>query len=389
MQHGCYQNSDGAGEMCTPGYDSVDNARFVWLLTSPVKDIDCSTRLLNGILVSMKLSAIQRQVIYAVTLNANLSVAEVARMLDLREHVVRRTLDLLFEAKVFLRRSIWLNPHRLGLQHHVAHLELPLSAISDRKKFIELMCKQEEVSAMVELGAEAQFELRLLTRDTHHLASFFENLALNFPHPFRVTRCLTTLEMEYSGPHEPGRPPPSIRPLRFGHLSEFSELERIDETDHMVLSALANREFLNLSNIGRILGMPGATLQYRIRRLEAKGVISGHFYVMDPKVFEDLPVALQIRSRSLSFSEKEALKKFAYRHPRVSWVGFFLGEQSAELYTLVRNFEEVQGVLAELANQFRNVLDSVHMTPQLSFWKFSTYPFTRYESLTGKTAGGY
>ena len=334
----------------------------------------------------MKLTEIQRKILYAVTLNAGTSVAELARMLKLRDYVVRRALDAFFDAKIFLRRSSWINTHLIGLDYHVVHIELPLASMGARKDFLELVASTEEAAAVIELSSEAQFELRLLTRDSVHLSQFFESLVDRFKHPLRVVKCRTTLEMEYSGPSEPGSSSHPWRSLRLGPLPEASTPVAVDATDHTVLSSLANEHYLNLQQLSRIIEMPAATLQYRIARLEAAGVISGHFYVMDPKVFHDMPVGLQVRSRALSHREKERLKSFANRHPKISWIGFFLGDQSAEIYTLVQDFDEAQSVVDDLSTSFKDVIDAVHMTPQISFSKYSTYPYRKLATLLGPAA---
>lgn len=331
----------------------------------------------------MRLSETQRRILYALTLNANAAISDIARMLDLRDHIVRRAVELFFESKVFLRRSTWVNPFQLGLDHHVVHLELPLQSIQARDLFLKLLGDVEETGAVVELGAEAQFELRLITRGPSHLSQFFERLSDSFPHPFKVLRCLTTLELEYSGPSEAGLSH-LWRPLRVGPIASQPHPQQLDETDHRVLSALANLNYLNLKQLSRLVDIPPTTLQYRVARLEASGVISGHFYVMDPKVFNDIPVAIQVRSRAFTQREKDQLKRFAHHHCRIAWVSFFLGEQSAEVYTLVSGFEEAQRVISDLSKEFGSVIDSVHMTPQLSFSKYSTYPYLNYSTLTGE-----
>ena len=128
----------------------------------------------------MKLTENQRRILYAVTLNAGRSVAELARMLELRDHVIRRALDSFFEANIFLRRSTWVNTHLLGLDYHVIHIELPLASISARKSFLELLASSEEAAAVVELSSEAQFELRIVTRNSLHLSHFFESISERF-----------------------------------------------------------------------------------------------------------------------------------------------------------------------------------------------------------------
>lgn len=333
----------------------------------------------------MKLTENQRRILYAVTLNAGRSVAELAKMLELRDHVIRRALDSFFEANIFLRRSTWVNTHLLGLDYHVIHIELPLASISARKSFLELLASSEEAAAVVELSSEAQFELRIVTRNSLHLSQFFESISERFKHPFRVLRCWTTLELEYSGPNEPSSGGFSWKPLRLGPPPAPPFIVSVDATDHAILSALANEDYLNLRQLSRIIGIPAATLQYRVSRLEANSVISGHFYVMDPKIFHYMPVGIQVRSRALTSQEKKRLKSFAHQHPRISWIGFFLGDQSAEIYTLVQDFNQAQAVVADLSAFFKETIDSVHMTQQISFSKYSTYPYKSYETLVGST----
>jgi DNA-binding Lrp family transcriptional regulator len=334
----------------------------------------------------MRTSEVERRILYAVTLNASASVSTIAEMLGVRSHTVRRTISMLLANRVFLRRSVWVNTHVLGLSYYIIQLELPLRSFEAREEFLATVCGFEETAAVVELGGEAQFELRILARDSFHLAWFFEQLASKFRHTFRISKFLTTLEQEYSGPHDPARPPETGASLRLGPLHNRIQKERLDKTDHLILSALANHNYLHLQEIARLLKIAPTTVQYRITKLESSGIISGHFYVMDPKVLNVFPVCLEVRSRTLLEREKKALKVFASQHPRISWIGFFLGEQSAEIYALVQDFDQAQAIIVELSSEFKNVIDSVCVTPQLNFFKYSTYPFRKFESLVGPTS---
>jgi DNA-directed RNA polymerase specialized sigma24 family protein len=48
------------------------------------------------------LTSEQRAILGAVLLQANVSHADIARLLGIREHTVRRTVDLFFERKIVL-----------------------------------------------------------------------------------------------------------------------------------------------------------------------------------------------------------------------------------------------------------------------------------------------
>jgi DNA-binding Lrp family transcriptional regulator len=336
---------------------------------------------------AMKLTATQKQILDAVVLQANKSAPEIARELGLRVHVVRRGIASLLEQGVFLRRSIWVNPHALGLNLHIVQIELPLKSMIHREAFLRHLVALDETCVVAELGGEGLFEVRILATGRGHLDSLFQSLAQTAPTPFRIRSCLTVLEQDYSGTSEPGSKKRSGASLHFGALSPGSLTSQLDEKDHIILSTLANLRYLNFQEVSRAVKLPSATLTYRVEKLEQAGIIKGHFYVMDPKVFKETPIALQIRSRVLTQKERIALMNFCRAHPRISLVTFLLGEHSIEIFTLVHEHKEVQSVIADLSLNFGDLLESSHMVPQISFHKYTMYPFRSYPNVRGIFAG--
>jgi DNA-binding Lrp family transcriptional regulator len=155
----------------------------------------------------------------------------------------------------------------------------------------------------------------------------------------------------------------------------------LDKKDHEILSALSNHSYLNLQTVARALSIPPPTLQYRIEKLEKAGVIKGHYYVMDPKVFNETPISLQVKSRVLSQKEKLALRAFCRSHPRIGFITFLLGAHAFEIYTLVQKQEAAYSVIADLSARFGDILESIQMTPQISFAKHTLYPFKKFSTL--------
>lgn len=331
----------------------------------------------------MKLSALNRQILDAVVLQANKSVPELSREIGLREHVVRRVISSLLDQGVFLRRSIWVDPHILGLTLYIVHVELPLKSMGHREAFIEQLVSLEESCAVAELGGEGLFEVRILSTGRQHLDRLFQTLAEKAQVPFNIRACLTVLEQDYSGTSDPAGKKGAGVSLHFGALPPKNSRYLLDEKDHVLLSALSNGNYLSIREVGRALKLPSATLNYRVERLEKAGVIKGHYYVMDPKVFKEMPIALHIRSRILTSQERLALINFCRRHPRISLLSFLFGDHSIEIYTLVQDQKEVRPVIAELSRHFGDILDSTHMIPQISFAKYSLYPFKTYAKVRG------
>ena len=326
----------------------------------------------------MKLTESQKQVLHAVLLSAEKSTTEVARTLHMTSHTVRRTISMFLDKGIFIRRCVFVDPHSLGMTVYLAQLSLPSATLAERESFRKLLCESEQSGAVVELGGGGEFEVRIFARGPAHLTHFFESLATQSYKPFFIRSCLLILESEYFGRVEGLPPSSSDRALSFHSREQARTTYDLDEKDHVVLSALSNYHYLNLQEVSRALGMPYSSLQYRVEKLEASGIIQGHFYIMDPKIFGDLPFALKVVSRALTSREREKVTSFCKRHPLISWITFFVGEQTVEIYTLVRSFDGAQSVLSDLSAAFGDMFDSVQVRPQLSFHKISNYPFKKF-----------
>jgi hypothetical protein len=107
---------------------------------------------------------------------------------------------------------------------------------------------------------------------------------------------------------------------------------------------------------------------------------------MDPKVFKEMPIALHIRSRVLTQKERSALMDYCRAHPRISLISFLFGELSIELYTLVHDQKDVHTVIADLSRHFGDILEMPQTVPQISFAKYTLYPFKSYQRVLGMFA---
>jgi len=193
----------------------------------------------------MNLSDVQRKILHAVVANASASEMEIARTLEIRHHIVRRTIDMFLEKQVFIQRSAFVNPYALGLNHEAMHISLPLTSQKHYTKFRNLLASCEEAVAVIEHGGACQVELRTYTRSPAHLQAFLDSLAKTFPHPFRIHSSLTILEQEYYGVPDPDVSPKMRTIMGYAPLASGATPARIDERDHTILSALCNAKYLN------------------------------------------------------------------------------------------------------------------------------------------------
>ena len=179
----------------------------------------------------MRLTEVKERILNAVLLRANQTEGNIAKALGVREGTVRRSLAAFHDAKILLSRSIYVNPHALGLLHYLVSFSIPVAAHRGRSKLLELLCNAEEVMAVVELSGEAQIEIRIYVRSTHHLMKFFDDLAARSPCAFRIESSLLVTEQEYSGVIDPEIHPEDVRTLHYRPLSPGERVYALDITD--------------------------------------------------------------------------------------------------------------------------------------------------------------
>jgi DNA-binding Lrp family transcriptional regulator len=165
--------------------------------------------------------------------------------------------------------------------------------------------------------------------------------------------------------------------LGYAALAKGTAAIKLEERDHAILSALCNSKYMSWSQVARELAMSTSTLTYRIANLEKLGGIQGHYYVVDVKIFNDLPILLHVSSIALKEEHRIAIKKFCRLHPKVAWMSILFGSISAEMLVRVQSHEEDRAIISDFSNEFVGIVDSVYMTAPLKFYKWSDYPFKR------------
>jgi DNA-binding Lrp family transcriptional regulator len=329
---------------------------------------------------------VQHKILLATVMRADASCGEIAHILGVREHIVRRTVGMFLDRRIFVRRSIFVDPFALGLIPHVIMFSLPVASLAARNQLIESLVAADEVMALTELGGDNHLELRTLTRGPLHQREFLDAIARTSKQGLHIRSCLAVLEHEYSGIIDPSVPP-KYRPLmKFSGPVAARSGPPIDELDHTILSALANENYLRLEQIARKLSMPTSTVKYRISRMEGWGIIKGHYYIVDPKVANSSLFYIQVSTHVLHEEQRERIRVFCRKHPRIALMSFLMGEYSVEMLLLVQDHIEAHAVVSDLVQQCGDLIQGASLTPHIKFFKFSDYPLKRYSTLVGLAA---
>jgi len=323
----------------------------------------------------LTLSQQDRRVLQAVLLQAEVPVEKLARAVGARVHTFRRTVARLQECGVLLGKRAFINPQALGLCEYHIYLKQCDVAEAPRRKLIQELTSLDGVGLLAELSGDFQYEVRLLSRSVSTLMDRAD--ALSAHHHLRIESLCQVYEQEYSGPLYDPSSPSTMCALYSG---PSDSTYRIDETDHQILSRLANTSYESMRRLAQLVGIPSATLTYRINRLERAGVIGGYYYLCDLKPVSHMPTILLMRTRLLDADMRKALRQFCRKHSQIAYLDIMLGQWGARALMRAEAHQQVLDVVHELMSKFSPCIESIVVMPQLRFHRFSTYPFVKFNA---------
>ena len=108
----------------------------------------------------------------------------------------------------------------------------------------------------------------------------------------------------------------------------------IDETDRGILEYLQKNARLTNKQIAKSLGLPKSTVQYRIKRLEAEGIIKGYRAQIDAtRIGKDYPTFTFIRTKH-AMKKYQKVGKLLSEIAGVSAVYFMAGDYDFIVFSL-------------------------------------------------------
>jgi len=122
----------------------------------------------------------------------------------------------------------------------------------------------------------------------------------------------------------------------------------IDEIDRQILSLLQDNARMTQTEVAKAVGLAPSAVLERIRKLEARGIISGYVALIDPHVVDMRLLAfVAVRTNVVGDAERDVAARLA-AIPEVLEVHYVAGEDCLLLKMRARDAEHV-GVL--LRNQ--------------------------------------
>lgn len=119
----------------------------------------------------------------------------------------------------------------------------------------------------------------------------------------------------------------------------------IDEIDRQILALLQDNARMTQTEIARVVSLAPSAVLERIRKLEARGAITGYVALVDPHVVDQRMLAfVAVRTNAVGDEEREVAAQLA-KIPEVLEVHYVAGEDCLLLKMRARDAEHVGQLL--------------------------------------------
>ena len=135
----------------------------------------------------------------------------------------------------------------------------------------------------------------------------------------------------------------------------MAQTRNIDAIDRQILALLQDNARITQTEVAKIVGLAPSAVMERIRKLEARGVITGYVALVDPHVVDHRMLAfVAVRTNAVGDEEREVAARLA-AIPEVLEVHYVAGEDCLLLKMRARDAEHVGHLLRNHVGTVRGV----------------------------------
>ncbi len=139
----------------------------------------------------------------------------------------------------------------------------------------------------------------------------------------------------------------------------------LDRVDRKILSAVETDARIPISKLARKARVSRTIAEYRLKQLEAKGIIRGYYCLLDPSKFGLTVWKLWVSLRPTP--QRQELFSYIEKHPRVWWYAECTGNYDAVVCVLARDPHEFNHYFNELQDRFGRIITNSAILINVSF----------------------
>jgi Lrp/AsnC family transcriptional regulator, leucine-responsive regulatory protein len=213
--------------------------------------------------------------------DGRVSISKLARRVRVSKEVANYRLKRLAEQKVILGYIAIIDTYKLGYQMYCMHLRFKDINDETRKQFRNWVAADDNSMRLLYLGGKWHFFVTFLAKNPLEFNKKYDELIEKFGSRIQRKTVSITIEHEH-WPYNFLYEKPILKPITIGEPDNII----LDKADFHILDILSKKCRTPLVDISIRLKLTANAVKYRIRNLEAKGIIKGYRALINPAFFD-------------------------------------------------------------------------------------------------------
>jgi DNA-binding Lrp family transcriptional regulator len=331
----------------------------------------------------VKLSPIQCAFLSRATLDASRPLPVIAKTLGVSVSKLRYAVDTLLDRKIVkvvpnIDRSIF------GLSDYHIFFSISARNATARSRFLRGISQADGVVFAAELGGNFQFEAIISTKSAREASELLDLLATEAGIELSGKSVASSVSMQifpkrYLAAGAIKRTPQGLRvagePPASTHDPDTDI--KLDDLDRRLLWALSCSGEMSVRQLGAMLDVSHATVQYRIDRMRRSGVLRGFYFDVEPLQYGYHDFVWQLSVSRGKARLESRLVEMGLREPSITYVASFFGEWDFELGLEVAEPRLINPLIQRLSEVCGPEFRSIRLMMRFGQLALRLFPFSR------------
>jgi DNA-binding Lrp family transcriptional regulator len=301
----------------------------------------------------IKLDKKDRLIIQQLEENSRQSYAEIGKKVGLRGETVEYRINKLLKSGMVIRMFAEPNLSKLGLKTYRVYLKVENMTDKEEQEMVSYFMNHPKGHWFAEFQGTWDYTMRYTLQDEIEFKEEMEELLKRFGRFIKsknivITLQQSTLPLSYLTKKK--------RFVRYISLEREKKIETLDKIDSSIMSCLFENSRMRTVDIAFKIGISADAVQYRIKKLVKRNVISFFGVYYNPQVFGYTRYKILLWLQHTTKKREEQLIRYCEEHPNSSHMNRVAGDWDLEIDFDGRNAREIHEIIKDLRNKFFDIV---------------------------------
>jgi DNA-binding Lrp family transcriptional regulator len=302
---------------------------------------------------AIKLDKKDRLIMHQLEEDSRQSYAEIGRKVGLRSETVEYRMSKLIRSGVIMRMFAEPNLPKLGLKTYRVYLKIGNMPQEEEERMVSYFFNHPRSNWFAEFEGEWDYTLRYTLKDEIEFREQMEDLMRRFGKYILSKNIVITLQQSFLNISYFTGKEGSIRWMRLERVDRIEEPDRVDKS---IMGLLYDNSRLSTVDIAKKVGISADAVQYRIRRLVDRGIISYFGAYFEPPAFGFGRYKVLLWLQHSTKKREEELVRFCQQHPNSSYLNRVVGSWDLELDFDTKDIQQMHDIVKDLRNRFPDLI---------------------------------